>query len=84
MGHKTFARHQEQLVKDGCQIISGPQLTDQDGQQCKTRFITRVNGDKLLVYPIRLDDGDMVEPNIIRGFCKRLKLQPKDYGLPLG
>lgn len=56
-----------------------------DGGPFPTRYFERIDGRKKLQCPVSFnDDNERLTPTVLRYICRRLKIDPKQFGLYLG
>jgi hypothetical protein len=86
MPFPAFADFKARLESEfGCSFKIGEDLCDGDGDsQPITYFEREVEGKRVQCVVSVADEQDPVATFLIRDVCKRLKIDPKEFGLDLG
>jgi hypothetical protein len=84
----TFGELKQRLAKEfGCTFkeLSAATLTMNGGLPGPITYFEReVEGEKLRYSMITYADDERIAPFVIRPLCRRLKIDPKAFGLTLG
>jgi len=55
-----------------------------DGEPEPVHYLERSSNGQVRRYAVAIRDDEKLAPSVLRSLCKRLDLDPKDFGLHLG
>lgn len=55
-----------------------------DGEPGPIFYLERESGGAVRRYSVAIQDSEQLSPSVLRSLCKRLDIDPKDFGLTLG